>query len=97
MTLTLVIGGTRSGKSAHAEDIARASSLPVRYVATADAADPAIAARIRAHVARRPQDWTTIEAGPRLAQALAGADGCCVLVDGLGVWIAGALHRAGAF
>jgi histidinol-phosphate/aromatic aminotransferase/cobyric acid decarboxylase-like protein/adenosyl cobinamide kinase/adenosyl cobinamide phosphate guanylyltransferase len=97
MTLTLVIGGTRSGKSAHAENIARASSLPVRYVATADAADPAIAERIRAHVARRPQDWTTIEAGPRLAQALAGAEGCCVLVDGLGVWIAGALHRAGAF
>jgi histidinol-phosphate/aromatic aminotransferase/cobyric acid decarboxylase-like protein/adenosyl cobinamide kinase/adenosyl cobinamide phosphate guanylyltransferase len=97
MTLTLVIGGTRSGKSAHAEDIARASSLPVRYVATADATDPAIAERIRAHAARRPESWTTVEAGPRLAHALAGADGCCVLLDGLGVWIAGALHRAGTF
>jgi histidinol-phosphate/aromatic aminotransferase/cobyric acid decarboxylase-like protein/adenosyl cobinamide kinase/adenosyl cobinamide phosphate guanylyltransferase len=97
MTLTLVIGGTRSGKSAHAESIAAASALPVRYIATADATDAAMAGRIRAHVARRPESWSTIEAGPCLAQALAGADGCCVLVDGLGVWIAGAMHRAGAF
>jgi adenosylcobinamide kinase/adenosylcobinamide-phosphate guanylyltransferase len=39
MGLTLVIGGTRSGKSARAESLASAAGLPVRYVGTADPAD----------------------------------------------------------
>ncbi len=97
MTLTLVIGGTRSGKSAHAERLALASGLSVRYVATADAGDPAMAERIRAHATRRPRNWDTVEAGPQLANALTDTDGMCVLIDGIGVWIAGAMHRAGVF
>lgn len=97
MSVALVIGGTRSGKSAHGERLAAASGLPVRYVATADATDPAMADRIRAHAARRPADWTTVEADGDLAGAVSGAEGICVLLDGLGPWLATALHRAGAF
>ncbi len=97
MTLLLVVGGTRSGKSAHAERLALASGLPVRFVATADAADPSMRARIQAHVARRPATWTTVQAGAELAEAFSGAEDVCVLLDGLGPWIAGALHEAGAF
>ncbi|MDX6720425.1 MAG: histidinol-phosphate aminotransferase [Solirubrobacteraceae bacterium] len=97
MTLSLVIGGTRSGKSAHAERLALTSGLPVRYVATADAGDPAMSARIAAHVARRPRAWTTVQAGPALAETFAACADACVLLDGLGPWIASALHVADAF
>ncbi|HWF34255.1 MAG TPA: bifunctional adenosylcobinamide kinase/adenosylcobinamide-phosphate guanylyltransferase [Solirubrobacteraceae bacterium] len=97
MSLALVIGGTRSGKSGHAERLARDTGLPVRYVATADGADPAMRTRIQAHQARRPADWTTIEAGPSLSDALLDAADLCVLIDGLGPWIATWLDTAGAF
>ncbi|HEY1538802.1 MAG TPA: bifunctional adenosylcobinamide kinase/adenosylcobinamide-phosphate guanylyltransferase [Solirubrobacteraceae bacterium] len=97
MTLTVVIGGTRSGKSARAEWLALETGLPVRYVATADAADPAMATRIAAHVASRPASWTTVQASPTLAEAFGEGEGTCVLLDGLGPWIATALHVAGVF
>ncbi|HEY5197823.1 MAG TPA: bifunctional adenosylcobinamide kinase/adenosylcobinamide-phosphate guanylyltransferase [Solirubrobacteraceae bacterium] len=97
MTLTLVIGGTRSGKSARGEALAAETGLPVRYVGTADSTDRSMRRRIDDHVARRPPGWTTVEAGRSLAQACADAGGECVLVDGLGPWIASRLHAAGAF
>ncbi|MEA2402550.1 MAG: histidinol-phosphate aminotransferase [Thermoleophilaceae bacterium] len=97
MSLTLVIGGTRSGKSGRAETLALATGLPVRYVATADGSDPAMAERIRRHAERRPASWTTVEAGAQLGDALADTGGACVLLDGLGPWVATALHGAGAF
>ncbi len=97
MSLTVVVGGTRSGKSAYAEGLAAATGLHVRYVATADPDDASMAPRIGAHRARRPPGWTTVEAGAALAGALAGGEGACVLLDGLGPWIATQLHRAGAF
>ncbi len=94
MSLTLVTGGTRSGKSACAERLARASGKPVRYVATADDGDGSMTQRIAAHRARRPADWETVVAGDELAALV--TPGRCVLVDGLGTWIAGALHRGDA-
>jgi len=88
MSLTLVLGGVRSGKSARGEALAGASGLPVRYVATADPADGSMAQRIAAHAARRPAGWRTVLAGARLAPALAAAQRECLLLDGLGVWLA---------
>lgn len=93
MSLTIVIGGTRSGKSAHAERLALAAGEPVRYVATADASGGSMTERIRAHLERRPASWETVVAGDDLAGTLAGEG--ISLVDGLGIWIAGVLHRRG--
>jgi len=89
--ITLVLGGTRSGKSEVAEGLAAGSGGPVTYVATAramDEADADMAARIAAHRARRPAAWTTVEAGEDLADVLRGLAGP-VLVDSLGTWVAG--------
>lgn len=97
MTLTLVTGGTRSGKSARAEALAAATGRAVRYVATADPTDDSMAERIAAHAGRRPAGWATVQAPARLADVLAPDDGSCVLVDGLGAWLASRLEEGGAF
>jgi adenosylcobinamide kinase/adenosylcobinamide-phosphate guanylyltransferase len=89
--LTFILGGARSGKSAHAERLAGESGLPVTYIATARISEDAeFAARIAHHRARRPAHWALIEAPLDLAGALASVDreGHCVLIDCLTLWLA---------
>ena len=85
----LIIGGARSGKSALAETLARRSGGPVTYIATGVPADDEMARRIAHHRARRPADWSTVEAPLRLAAALAAhaAPGRTLIVDCLTLWI----------
>ena len=67
--LILILGGARSGKSTHAEKLALELAGPdVLYVATAQAFDDEMRARIAAHRAERPAGWRTLEA-PSLAAA----------------------------
>ncbi len=89
--ITLVLGGTRSGKSAVAEELAARSGGPVVYVATgrAEPGDTAMAERIARHRDRRPSSWSTVEAGRALAEALDAHPSGTVLVDALGTWVAG--------
>jgi len=67
-SLTLILGGARSGKSTYAEQQAAAVGKSVLYVATAEAWDDEMRARIAAHRAQRPAAWRTVEA-PRSAGA----------------------------
>jgi adenosylcobinamide kinase/adenosylcobinamide-phosphate guanylyltransferase len=94
--VTLVLGGARSGKSAWAERHAAESGRPVLYLATATAGDDEMAERIAAHQARRPADWSTIEAPRRLLNTIqaAAAPGNAVLVDCLTLWVSNELLAA---
>lgn len=86
--LTLVTGGARSGKSRHAEILARATGLPRRYVATAQALDDEMADRIAQHRADRGGDWETFEAPLDLGPALAVAPPQSVtLIDCATLWL----------
>jgi adenosylcobinamide kinase/adenosylcobinamide-phosphate guanylyltransferase len=91
-----VLGGTRSGKSRHAEDLLPADA-PVRYVATARrrADDAEWSARIDVHRARRPPAWTTLEDAD-VAEVVRGGGGP-LLVDDLATWLTGVLDDAGAW
>lgn len=92
--IIFVLGGARSGKSRYAESLFTAWSPPWRYVATGQAFDEEMAARIAAHRSRRDRRWETVEAPTDLQPALA-----CerpVLVDCLTLWTSNLLLAGGA-
>jgi adenosylcobinamide kinase/adenosylcobinamide-phosphate guanylyltransferase len=87
--LTLVIGGARSGKSRHAEGLVTGAPPPWIYVATAQAFDEEMAARIEQHRDRRGDGWVTVEAASDLAGTILahGNTGRPVLIDCLTLWL----------
>ena len=89
MSLTFVLGGARSGKTALAlrEALAHPATRRV-MIATAEALDGEMAERIARHRAERGADWVTVEAPRRLADAVADlADGDVAVIDCLTLWI----------
>ena len=88
--IVLVMGGTRSGKSEVAEQVAQRFDAPVTFVAIAGPADAEMRRRVEEHRARRPAAWRTTECedeGIDLVDAVARTDGT-VLIDSLGTWVA---------
>ncbi|MFN8444703.1 MAG: bifunctional adenosylcobinamide kinase/adenosylcobinamide-phosphate guanylyltransferase [Caldilineaceae bacterium] len=69
-TLTLILGGARSGKSSYAEKLAGEQGANVLYVATAQAWDEEMAERIARHKADRPDHWQTLEAQQEVGHAI---------------------------
>ena len=88
--LSFILGGARSGKSAHAEQLAASSGLAVTCIATAQVYDAEFAERIAHHQNRRPAHWQLVEEPFHLAQALGqhAAPERCLLVDCLTLWLA---------
>lgn len=85
-SLTLVLGGAASGKSRFAETLVEKTSESRLYIATAEAADAEMQAKITAHRARRGAGWTTAEAPLHLRDALSQARGA-VLIDCATMWL----------
>lgn len=86
--LSVVIGGARSGKSRFAERLITKSRQNPRYIATAQAWDDEMRARIAQHQTDRGTGWITVEAPLRLDDALARAQrGEAVLVDCATLWL----------
>jgi adenosylcobinamide kinase/adenosylcobinamide-phosphate guanylyltransferase len=86
--LRLVLGGANSGKSLFAENLVRQSGRPRRYIATAQAWDDEMRAKISAHKAQRGTDWITLEAPLDLVGALALAKtNEIVLLDCVTLWL----------
>ncbi|RJG14774.1 bifunctional adenosylcobinamide kinase/adenosylcobinamide-phosphate guanylyltransferase [Massilia cavernae] len=97
MTATLILGGARSGKSAHAERLAVQSGREIVYIATARAGDGEMAARIAHHRDARPAHWTTVEEPLRLGDAIVRHSGATrlVLVDCLTLWLSNLMFSDG--
>lgn len=98
--LTFVLGGARSGKSRFAQNMAESATradgvLPqLIFVATAEAGDGEMAARIARHQSDRGPRWRTIEAPLDLPAALRenSVSGRVVVVDCLTLWLSNLIH-----
>lgn len=93
MTRTFILGGARSGKSAYAETLATATGKEVIYVATAQAGDREMAARIARHRQQRDSGWTTLEEPLALGALIEkwSAPDRVILIDCLTIWLSNLL------
>jgi adenosylcobinamide kinase/adenosylcobinamide-phosphate guanylyltransferase len=93
MTRTLIFGGARSGKSAHAEWMAADSGKEIVYIATARSGDEEMARRIAHHQKSRDPHWHTVEEPVALGDAIMqwSTPRNLVLIDCLTLWLSNLL------
>lgn len=101
MTVRLILGGARSGKSSFAEQLAKSkvrfdSTKALHYVATAIAFDEEMEARIQHHQHQRGKGWIEHESPYELAQKLEQlSSDDVVLVDCLTLWLNNVIYNHG--
>lgn len=89
------MGGARSGKSRYALSLAESFPAPRLFLATGEARDEEMAARIAAHQEERGPGWETREAPLKLPEAVGQGQGRygAILVDCLTMWLANLMLR----
>lgn len=95
MSIDLILGGARSGKSRHAQALAEADAGALVFIATAEPMDDEMAERIARHQADRGPRWGTVEAPIDLGGAIrahADAD-TTLLIDCVTVWLGNLMHH----
>ena len=95
MQTTLIVGGARSGKSRRALQLAGETDGERVFIATAQASDTEMAARIDRHRAERGVEFRTLEVPLDLVDALDAevSPGRVVVVDCLTLWLSNLMHH----
>ncbi len=93
--VALVLGGARSGKSRYGLSLAESFPAPRLFLATGEARDGEMAARIAAHQEERGPGWETRETPLELPEAVGQGQGRygAILVDCLTMWLANLMLR----
>jgi adenosyl cobinamide kinase/adenosyl cobinamide phosphate guanylyltransferase len=94
MSVILLTGGARSGKSTAAVKLGERWGGPVTLIATAEPSDEEMRSRIEAHRASRPPTWSVVEEPLELPKALQGVpEDSMVIVDCLTTWVNNRMWR----
>jgi adenosylcobinamide kinase / adenosylcobinamide-phosphate guanylyltransferase len=93
VSLVLVGGGSRSGKSRFALEYARRHTLPLAFIATAEARDDEMRQRVAAHQAERGTVFTTFEEPRNPARSIedSGDRFGAIVIDCLTLWLSNLL------
>ena len=92
--IILLLGGARSGKSHYAQQLAAELGDKVLFVATGEALDEEMQARIAEHRKNRPKSWRTLEIPTGIGKAIEKGigDAKVVIIDCLTLLVSNLLH-----
>jgi adenosylcobinamide kinase / adenosylcobinamide-phosphate guanylyltransferase len=96
-TVTYISGGSRSGKSSHALELASTFAGRKAFIATAQALDDEMCERIRKHQQDRSDQFLTVEEPLDLAATLARlpSEVEVAVIDCLTLWLSNLMHYHG--
>lgn len=95
MSVTLILGGARSGKSRYAEELAAGDCGALLFVATAEPGDAEMQKRIEAHKRNRPMSWQTLEATTNIGEQITKNIGAAqtVIIDCITLLVSNVLFK----